>query len=262
MTVTYMKTDSTGNLSLTTEEIAAALSKEQVAKAKTEEGMKAAEADTLTELKITLTDTNVEQDGITLDFGVPIIEMNLDSIVLLTTNTRNQTDTSTFTFTADTSNIMKFVLQNSEPYKPGFKYELKIPEDTFFDVYGRKNKKETKEFQLPNTENLSSLTLNITGSNGKRFIVDLTDDKCKKVFRTYEVTADGEYYFPYISDGKYSLRITEDRNCNGLFDTGNLLKWKQAEPMKLFKLADGSTVLEIKEQMDILQDLDLNALFN
>ena len=262
MTVSYMKTDSTGALVLTTEEIAAALSKEQMAKAKTEEGRKAAEADTLTDLKITLADTNVEQDGIKLEFSVPIIEMHLDSIVLLTTNTRNQTDTSTFTFTADTSNIMKFVLQNTEPYKPGFKYELKIPEATFFDVYGRKNKRETKEFQLPNTENLSSLTLNITGTDGRRFIVDLTDDKCKKVFRTYEVTSDGEYYFPYISDGKYSLRITEDRNHNGLFDSGNLLKWKQAEPMKLYKLADGSTVMEIKEQMDILQDLDLNALFN
>ena len=76
-----------------------------------------------------------------------------------------------------------------------------------------------------------------------------------------EVTADGEYYFPYLSEGKYAIRITEDRNYNGLFDTGNLLKWQQAEPMKLFKLQDGGTTMEIKEQMDIMQDVDLNAMF-
>ena len=261
MTVSYMKSDSTGALVLTTEEIAAALSKEQVAKAKTDEGKKAAAADTLTDMKIILLDTNVEQDGIQLEFTVPIVQMHLDSIVMLTTNTRNQTDTTAFTFTQDTSNILRYVLQNTEEYKPGFKYSLEIPEATFWDVYGRKNKKESKDFQLPNTETLSSLTLNITGTGGKRFIVDLTDDKCSKVFRKYEVTADGEYHFPYLSEGKYAIRITEDRNNNGLFDTGNLLKWQQAEPMKLFKLDDGGTTIEIKEQMEILQDVDLNAMF-
>ena len=64
MTISYMKTDSTGALALTTEQIAAALSKEQVAKAKTEEGRKAAAADTLTELKITVTDTNVDRKSV------------------------------------------------------------------------------------------------------------------------------------------------------------------------------------------------------
>lgn len=261
MTVSYMKTDSTGNLALTTENLAAAVSKEKAAKAKTEEGRKAAEADTLTDLKLTVTDTNVEQDGITLEFSVPIIEMHMDSIVLLTTNTRNQTDTSSFTFIQDTSNMMRYVLQNTEEYKPGYKYSLSIPMGTFWDVYGRKNKAEKKDFQLPNTENLNSLTVNLRGTGGKRYIIELTDEGRKKVFRKYEVLEDGTFYFPYLSDGKYAIRLTEDRNNNGLFDTGNLLKWQQAERMKLFKLYDGSTAIEIKEQMEITQDIDLTTLF-
>lgn len=261
MTVSYMKTDSTGNLALTTENLAAAVSKEKAAKAKTEEGRKAAEADTLTDLKLTVTDTNVEQDGITLEFSVPIIEMHMDSIVLLTTNTRNQTDTSSFTFIQDTSNMMRYVLQNTEAYKPGYKYSLSIPMGTFWDVYGRKNKAEKKDFQLPNTENLNSLTVNLRGTGGKRYIIELTDEGRKKVFRKYEVLEDGTFYFPYLSDGKYAIRLTEDRNNNGLFDTGNLLKWQQAERMKLFKLYDGSTAIEIKEQMEITQDIDLTTLF-
>jgi len=262
MTISYMKTDSTGKLALTTENLAAAISKEQAAKAKTEEGRKAAEADTLTDLKLNLTEENVEQDGITLEFSVPIIEMHLDSIVLLTTNTRNQTDTSTFTFIQDSTNIMRYLLQNEEEYKPGYKYTLKIAEAAFWDVYNRKNKAVSKDFQLPNTENLSTITLNITGTNGKRFIVELTDDNRKKVFRKYEVLEDGTFFFPYLKEGKYAIRLTEDKNNNGLFDSGDLLKWKQAERMKLFTLYDGSTTIEIKEQMDITQDIDLNTLFN
>lgn len=262
MTVVYMKTDSTGNPALTSENIAAAVSKEVAAKAKTEEGRKAAEADTLTDLKINLSEANVEQDGITLEFSVPIVEMELDSIVLLTTNTRNQTDTTAFTLVQDTTSILKYLLQNTEEYKPGFKYELIIPEATFWDVHHRKNKAAKKEFQLPNTENLNSLTVNLTGTNGRRFLIELTDDGCKQVFRKYEVLQDGTFYFPYIKDGKYAIRFTEDRNNNGLFDTGNLLKWQQAERMKLYKLPDGTSKLEIKEQMDLIQDIDLTTLFD
>ncbi len=261
MTVSYMKTDSTGHLALTTENISAAISKDKAAKAKTEEGRKAAEADTLTDLKITLAESNVEQDGITLEFSCPVVEMCLDSILLLATNTRNQTDTASFTFTQDTTNIMRYVLQNTEPYRPGYKYTLSIPEATFWDVYHRKNKASKKDFQLPNTENLSTITLNISGTDSKRYIVELTDEGRKKVFRKYEVLRDSTYYFPYLSEGKYAIRLTEDRNNNGLFDTGNLLKWKQAERMKLFTLAGGSTVIEIKEQMDIIQDIDLKQIF-
>ncbi len=132
---------------------------------------------------------------------------------------------------------------------------------TFWDVYGRKNKAEKKDFQLPNTENLNSLTVNLRGTGGKRYIIELTDEGRKKVFRKYEVLEDGTFYFPYLSDGKYAIRLTEDRNNNGLFDTGNLLKWQQAERMKLFKLYDGSTAIEIKEQMEITQDIDLTTLF-
>ncbi len=261
MTVSYMKTDSTGHLALTTENISAAISKEQAAKAKTEEGRKAAEADTLTDLKITLEESNVEQDGITLEFSCPVVDMCLDSIVLLSTNVRNQTDTASFTFTQDSTNIMRYLLQNSEPYRPGYKYTLSIPEATFRDVYHRKNKASKKDFQLPNTENLSTITLNISGTGGGRFIVELTDEGRKKVYRKYEVLRDSTYYFPYLNEGKYAIRLTEDRNHNGLFDTGNLLKWKQAERMKLFTIAGGSTVIEIKEQMDIVQDIDLKQIF-
>lgn len=261
LTIKYMKTDSTGNLSLSEEDIAVAMSKEQIAKAKTPEGKKKAADDTLTDLKIELTETNVEQDGIAFIFSCPVIEMNLDSIVLLTTNTRNQTDTATFTFIQDSTNIMRYVLQGTEPYQAGYKYELQVPEATFFDVYHRKNKKSNKEFQLPNTEKLSVFTANITGTQGKRYIVELVDESCKKSYRKYVINSDQTLLFPYLQAGKYGVRLTEDRNNNGLFDTGNLLKWQQAEPTKLYKLPDGSKNFEIKEQMDLTQDINLIEIF-
>ena len=51
-------------------------------------------------------------------------------------------------------------------------------------------------------------------------IVQVADKS--QVFRRFEVDKDTKLYFPYLQAGKYSFRITEDRNRNGIFDTGNL----------------------------------------
>ncbi|MCF0173167.1 MAG: Ig-like domain-containing protein [Bacteroidales bacterium] len=261
ITINYMKTDSTGTLSLTQEDIAVAMSKEERAKAKTDKGIEAAKADTLTNLKLNLDEKTVEQVGISFEFDTPIIEMCMDSIILVRTNTRNQTDTTSYTFVQDTTNIMRYILQASEGYKPGFKYNLIVGSKAFHDVYHRFNSRSNKEFQLPKTEDKSSITLNVKGTQGQRYIVELVDENCKKVFRTYVVTEDGPYYYPYIEKGRYSIRITEDRNGNGLFDTGNLMKWQQAEPIKLFKLPDDTKVIILEEPMDLVQDIDLQQIF-
>ena len=67
--------------------------------------------------------------------------------------------------------------------------------------------------------------------------------------------------FPYLKKGKYSIRITEDLNRNGIVDTGNLLAHKQPEKVK-FLMTKDSDLFEIPERSEISQDLDLATFFN
>ena len=148
-------------------------------------------------------------------------------------------------------------MQSSQPYQTGYKYQVIFPENTFRDIYGRKNKSNTINIELPNTDKTGSITLNVKGVDESNYIVELVSSDKKQVFRTFNVDKDTKLYFPYLNAGQYTFRITEDRNRNGIFDSGNLLERKQPEKVILFKLPDGTEIIELPEQTDIEQDLRL-----
>ena len=75
------------------------------------------------------------------------------------------------------------------------------------------------------------------------------------------VEKDAVLPFPYLKAGKYSIRITEDVNKNGVVDTGNLLEHKQPEKVRFYKLEDGTFLIDIPEMMEIEQNLDVQAMF-
>lgn len=250
--VRYMKTDSLGVDVMTDEDIAVALPKRNI----TPEMKEKMAADTLLKLNLEAEPTKVEQDGITLKFDYPISRYCTDSIRFIVTNTRNQIDTVGFTLERSKEDIRWYNINPDVPYKVGFKYKLELAENAFFDLNGKKNAKASKEISLPNDEMMSTIILNVHGAEG-RYLVELVDDSRKNVFRKYEISGPCKLTFPYLKAGKYSFRITEDKNGNGIFDTGNMLKNIQPEKVTLLKLKDGTEILELMEQTEIEQDLFL-----
>ena len=79
--------------------------------------------------------------------------------------------------------------------------------------------------------------------------------------RQYIVDGDVTLKFPYLKAGKYSIRITEDVNRNGLVDTGVLLEHKQPEKVRFYKLSDGTFLIDIPEKMEIDQNIDIEEMF-
>lgn len=113
---------------------------------------------------------------------------------------------------------------------------------------------------LPNDDKLSTLFFNLSNVNNK-YIVDLLNEKRDKVLRQYIVDSDQTLAFPYLKAGKYSIRITEDLNRNGIVDTGILLEKKQPEKVMFYKLEDGTFLIDIPEMTEIEQNLDVQAMF-
>ena len=250
LTVEYMKTDSLGNLAMTKEDIAVSLNDEQ----KKALASKAKE-DTLINVTYTCKNENVEQDGITITFPDPLATIDTSAILFVATNPKNQNDTIAFTFEKDSTLFEVYRMQSSQKYQTGYKYEVIYPEGTFHDIYGRKNKENKIDIQLPNTDKTGSITLNISGIHDTRYIIELVSADKKNVFRKFTVDKDTQLYFPYLAAGEYTFRITEDRNGNGIFDSGNLLERKQPEKVIMFKKPDGTEIIDLPEQTDIEQDL-------
>ena len=113
---------------------------------------------------------------------------------------------------------------------------------------------------LPKDDKLSTMNLVLTNVNNK-YIVDLLNEKRSSVLRSYVIENDQTLIFPYLKKGKYSIRITEDLNKNGIVDTGNLHEHRQPEKVRFYKLEDGTFLIDVPEMMEIDQNIDLQEMF-
>ena len=258
----YLKTDSTGNLSPVEENLSLAVIKEEESTGNPpgkERDAKAA-PDTTFKLKILSSDETVEQLGVRIEADLPMKSIVRDSIRLWETNPKGQKAEKGFTFKRDTSEIRRYVITPTDPLVKGYDYELTFPQGTFINLDKLPNQATTTKFKIPQSEELSTLLVNLTGVES-RHIVELTDEKGTKVLRTYHVDGPQTLSFPYLKAGKYMIRISSDKNCNGLADTGNLLEHKQPEAVRFFESAPGNRILEIPESAEIEQPIDLKNLF-
>ena len=90
--------------------------------------------------------------------------------------------------------------------------------------------------------------------------MELLPEKRDKVLRQYITDKDCTLVFPYLTAGKYCIRITEDLNRNSIVDSGSLLEHRQPEKVRFFKLKDDFR-FEVMESAEIDQTIDLEALF-
>ena len=256
----YMKTDSTGVLSPAEENLALAVKSEESLSMSDRDKQKNARPDTVFRLTVTAQDETVEQLGVTLDSNLPLLQVVRDSIRLMETNPKGQKTEKPFSLTQDTLEIRRYVIRPAEQLIKGYDYELTIPQGTFFNLDHLPNALATAKFKVPQSEELSTMQIRLTGVDS-RYIVELTDEKGSKVFRTYHTETEGVLDFPYIKAGKYMIRITRDKNRNGIADTGNLLERRQPETVRYFESKPGDRILDIPESVEIEQNIDLKELF-
>ena len=256
--VDYLKTDTLGVLQPFTEHVRLAMEKTGGRSKSSRRNIK--HEDTTCVMKVTAEPETIEQNGFSVEFNYPIIYESFDSISLVSINPKQQESAMKFSVSRDTLNLRKYVLMPEGKLLSGYEYKLKVPYRKFRDINGFYNDSTEVKVSLPKDDKLSSLTLHLTGVSHK-YIVELLNDKRDKVLRNYIIEKDRDLVFPYLKEGKYSIRITEDKNRNGIVDTGNVLEHRQPEKVVFYKLRDGSYVLSIKESTDMEQNIDISKLF-
>lgn len=258
LNVDYLKTDSLGNLSPFVEEIKLAKPRKSAAAKSSVRDIK--KEDTTTVFTLTALPETVEQNGFELEFKFPLVKEAFDSLSFWSVNPKQQEQKGTYKVIPDSLNLRKFTIRPDVKYQPGYEYFLKIPHRKFMDINGFWNDSLEVKVSLPKDDKLSSLSLVLTDVNSK-YIIDLLNEKRDKVLRTFIVESDCTLLFPYLKAGKYSIRITEDMNRNGIVDTGNLLEHRQPEKVKLYRLEDGTFLIDIPEMTELEQNIDIGELF-
>lgn len=258
LNVNYMKTDTLGLLNSFTEEIKLINPNRKVLGKSSRKDIK--HEDTTAVVTITAKPETVEQYGFVFEFKYPVVETAFDSLTFKYLNPKQEETVGSYTVEQDSLNIRKFIVRPKEKMLPGYEYFLKVPHRKFKDINGFYNDSTKVKVKLPNDDKLSTMNLVLSNVNNK-YIVDLLNEKRNSVLRSYIIDSDQTLVFPYLKAGKYSIRITEDLNRNGIVDTGILLEHKQPEKVRFYKLQDGTFLIDIPEMMEIEQNIDIVEMF-
>ena len=203
--------------------------------------------------------TTVEQYGFDIEFKYPLIQDGWDSLQFRMVNPRQQESKGKVKVIKDTTNLRHFQVMPTEPFQVGYDYYLKIPHRKFRDVNGFYNDSTELKVTLPTDDKLSSITLELSDVHN-RYLVELLTEKRDKVIRSFLIDKAGPVVFPYLKQGNYCIRITEDKNRNGIVDTGVLLAKKQPEKVRFFKLED-KFLIKVLERSEMVWKINLKEMF-
>ncbi|MDR0384861.1 MAG: Ig-like domain-containing protein [Prevotellaceae bacterium] len=255
----YLKTDTLNNLSPDTVKIKLPYSKPKPKRKNKDEEAEEEEIIPI-EPNIHAGATAIVEHDITLAFKTPLIRVDTSKIRLSKFDAgKEKTPVNIASITQDSIRLTNYRL--SAKWEVASRYELVILPEAFVDIYSITNDTVTKTFETADPEKFGKLIIEIINSD-KQYILHLMKEKDKKVFQEKIADGNGKIVFQYLNAGKYRIRLIEDLNRNGKWDTGNYMDRKQPERVLFIVFSTEETSLEIKTNREDEQTIDASILFD
>ena len=202
-------------------------------------------------------DINPEKN-VTLDFDYPIVQMDSSRIQLYRLGDNDQRQRISYRLQQDSVDIRKWVV--SADWVPEAKYSLIIPDSVLLNVAGQVNDSIKSEFSILSPDKFGTLTVNVKGREGTDYILQILNDR-NSLLQERRFVRDGKYVFKYLDAGDVKLRVIEDVNGNGVWDTGDLILRRQPERVELYIPDNGNELITMKVNWDIEITVDMETLF-
>lgn len=189
--------------------------------------------------------------NIILSFDEPVESIDTSAIHMATMVDSVWQDIP-FIFRADSIVPRRYeILAN---WQPGQEFQLKIDSLCFKGIYGLHSNKIENTLKVKTLEDYGTLYLNIVGA-GPNAIVQLLNNS-DAVVREQPVSDKNTCDFYFLQPGtKYYIRLFNDDNNNGKWDTGSYADKRQAEEVFYFP-----KVWEMKANFEFEETWDLHAV--
>ena len=197
---------------------------------------------------------------VSLEFDYPLTKFDSAQIVLtMTTEKITEPKSVAYHFVQDSINRRKYQLRAD--WQPNAKYELMIPAGAFFNVAQEQNDTIRCKYDGSDPEKYTIVNVKVRSTKSKaRYILQITNAQGKVQKQMTDVTP-GSYRFDYISPGDIMLRVIEDMNGNGKWDTGDMVLMRQPERSEIYKNDDGVETITTKANWEFDIDVDMDKLF-
>ncbi len=203
-------------------------------------------------------EVNPEQ-GVSFDFDYPLVRFDSTAVELFLEEEGKDPVRVKSRFRRDTAKLRRWYLDAD--WKDASKYRLHIPKGTFTDVAGLQNDSIGNSYTTIDPNKMAVVKVNLTPrQKGYKYIVQLLNGSGKLIEEKLNVTG-GTVQFNYISPGDIQLRLVEDLNGNGKWDTGNVVERRQPERSELYIDEQGAETFTTKANWEMELTMDMGELF-
>ena len=119
------------------------------------------------------------------------------------------------------------------PLEPNENYSLELLPGAITDFFGETNDSLSYNLSTQSFADYGTLTVNIQGAVEYPILVQLTDTEGRMQLEIY-AKEEQAFEFSNIEPSTYLIRVIQDSNGNGKWDTGNFLKNLQPEKVKYY----------------------------
>ncbi|MFI3330942.1 MAG: Ig-like domain-containing protein [Rikenellaceae bacterium] len=199
---------------------------------------------------------------IPIKFEYPLINLDTAAISLIREADGGKRFRVNYEFEQDTLDMRQFTLKAK--WQQEGQYSLTIPGGTFENVARQSNDTLEAKFGVISPEKYSKLVINVKGEDPQStYILQLLKvmPKSTKILSEIKNVEDGTYNFEYLDPGTVRLRIIQDKNANGVWDTGKLVDNLHSERVEMFITKEGEIEITTKANWEIEFDVDMKDVF-
>lgn len=226
---TYMKSDSTGKLVETVEKISweLPLAKSDRVKSKKKEAEESKKVSAAT-TQFEMPDGTVnDEGGLFMNLNLPLTRLDTSKFSLVRIDENDAKVPIPFKFKPVTNSLTSYEIVAK--WIEDSRYEIVADSNVVTNIAHAVNDSIKFSFQTSSSSKFGTFLLDFKNVK-TNLIVQILDSKYK-VTREKIVLKNGVVKFPYIKASSYYIRIVEDANKNGVWDTGNYLN--QVEPERV-----------------------------
>ena len=156
----------------------------------------------------------------------PISYFNNEQILLYHADDTLKTPLK-YSFEKDTTAWRRYRI--SYKWKPETNYALEIDSAACTNIYGITSKQLTNKFKTREEDYYGSIIVNATNVYCQMLVQLLKNNDDENVIAEKNIKNDGSITFKFLAPGKYKVKVINDENGNGKWDTGSYQDKYQAE---------------------------------
>ena len=199
------------------------------------------------------------ENHLAIEFDYPVVVLDSAAVVLTLSDEAGAESRQQVSFERDTANMRRWLIKSR--WKEASKYGLVIPAGAVTDVAGQQNDTIRGNYTVLDPEKYATVIVNVTGKgDGTKYIVQLTNAS-GSVQQEKRGIADGRVQFNFVSPGEIKLRVVEDANGNGKWDSGNVVERRQPERTELYVNDKGEDTFVTKANWEMELEMDMNRIF-